>query len=325
MTPPRISVRAKRAFTLIELLVVLGIMGMLATIATGGYYAATRSMAVRGALDATTSTIRMAKQRAASTQSRTAVFFRNELLRRGDKYENEVVRGVVCAVRATGRFSAVRQTTAGKCLVDEFNDFNQSYAVSDGKSSLEGTEFKIYKLPSNPTQVPKGDDFSVVYGKVVDIAGDKIHQASYRDSLLATTEIALNAFDVDACAAAYLRDAVPDKSNAGHMGSEIHAFAFVQKESGRGSGNAGNWAAGDCYGVEIAVIQLPAGFIFGNSVPTSGKPVVTDPVKPILFGPDGSVHGNTAVQISLCQNTGSAEGKVSPVANWTTDVVKDTD
>ena len=187
MTPSRENMRLRKAFTLVELLVSMGIMGMLATVASAGYYAATRSMAVRGVQDATASTIRMAKQRAASTQTRTAVFFRNELLRGGSSYNNEAMRGVVCAVRASGRFSGVREK--GTYLVDEFNDFNQSYSVAKNASDFGTDTMRIYRLPRNPREAPKGSDTTLVYTRVGDVVS-ALAGAEYRESLLATSRTA---------------------------------------------------------------------------------------------------------------------------------------
>ena len=58
--PSRAAGRA--AFTLVELLVVIGLMAMLGTISVGGYFAAVRGMADRGALQDTISLIRLAQQ-----------------------------------------------------------------------------------------------------------------------------------------------------------------------------------------------------------------------------------------------------------------------
>lgn len=296
MTPSRENMRLRKAFTLVELLVSMGIMGMLATVASAGYYAATRSMAVRGVQDATASTIRMAKQRAASTQTRTAVFFRNELLRGGSSYNNEAMRGVVCAVRASGRFSGVREK--GTYLVDEFNDFNQSYSVAKNSSDFGTDTMRIYRLPRNPREAPKGTDNTLVYTRVGDVVS-AIAGAEYRESLLATSRTA----------------------GASETKEPIHAFAFKKASGGKNL----DWAPGDVYAIEISVIELPVGYIFGSKLPTSGNPVVYDPVTPIMFGPDGKTQQETRVKVSLCQNIGSTSGRVQVVGEWTTDEVKDED
>jgi len=283
---------ASRAFTLIELLVSMGIMGILASASIAGYYGATRSLAVRGARETVSSAIRMAKQRASSTQTRTAVFFRNELLKSGTQYDNEVVRGVISVVRMAGRVSAVR----GKYLVDEYYDLNQSFQTTKNPSN-PGNGFRLYRLPRNPLDAPKGSDFSVVGERVFEVS------VEHADETLVT------------------QSALEEKEGNDAITRVIPGYAFVIG----GGYLSGGWAPGDPYAVEVSVIELPAGFIFGTDKPTSGSRVKNEPVKPIVFGPDGKTEQETSIKISLCQNTGGGNGTVTPTRHWMTDEVKDED
>ena len=46
-----------------------------------------------------------------------------------------------------------------------------------------------------------------------------------------------------------------------------------------------DWMVGDAYGIELARLDLPKGYIFGNSAPTGNKWVAAS-VKAVHFDPD---------------------------------------
>ena len=73
----RLQKTGTRGFTLVELIVVIGLMGLLATISIGGYFAAARGMAARGVVQDTASLVRQAMQTCLIDQVPTAVLFLN--------------------------------------------------------------------------------------------------------------------------------------------------------------------------------------------------------------------------------------------------------
>lgn len=138
----RTSVR--RGFTLVELLVTIGLMALLATLSTTGYYAASRGMADRGAVTDVKSLIRSAMQRALIDQVPTAVLFYNQRLQDdSDDEVAEVCVGTAVAVRMSGRFSLV----FNDLLVDEFADLQTTYPTNKPTASGD-SGMPIYRMAS---------------------------------------------------------------------------------------------------------------------------------------------------------------------------------
>ncbi|MGN0852852.1 MAG: Tfp pilus assembly protein FimT/FimU [Kiritimatiellia bacterium] len=141
-TPTR--TRAARGFTLVELLVTIGLMALLATLATTGYYAASRGMADRGAVTDAKSIIRSAMQRALIDQVPTAVLFYNQRLRDDSSDdESEICVGTAVAIRMSGRFSHV----FSDMLVDQFADLQQTYPTTQ-LSAGGDSGMRIYRMAS---------------------------------------------------------------------------------------------------------------------------------------------------------------------------------
>lgn len=120
-------------FTLVELLVSIGLMALLATLASTGYYAAARGMADRGVETDVKSIIRQTMQRALIDQVPTALIFYNQRLKEdvGDDGE-EVVCGTAVAIRMAGRVSQV----SGDYLIDEFADLNCTYPTNSRSGDM---------------------------------------------------------------------------------------------------------------------------------------------------------------------------------------------
>lgn len=140
----------KKGFTLIELLVVIGLLGMMSTIAIGGYVAVTRGMAERGALDAARGLAEVALQRANIDRSKTYIYLFNEVSRVDSDDQVGIVCGVAIAVRPIGRITRV----VGDEYYDEFGDLNQSYASldeegrekSDSEKEASASSVRLYNI-----------------------------------------------------------------------------------------------------------------------------------------------------------------------------------
>ncbi len=221
----------KRGFTLVELLVVMGLMGALATISTGGYYAIVRGMEERGAISAATGIIRAAQQRARIDRVPTAIYFYNELVEAESSDEYAKAQGVAIAVRMGGRISWV----SGNRLYDEFSDLGEIYGVPD---------------PDNPR-----DD-----SKVSDVSGMRLYKMPYlKQSKLEYTLVGSQVVLGGSQEQHFIGWSLRDKEK------EIPMYAFVKHSSDNGSAQ---WKSGDAYALEFATIRLPVGYIFGSEYPT---------------------------------------------------------
>ena len=281
----------RQGFTLLELLMVVAVMGLLGTIATAGYYAAVSSMEVRGAKDAVASVIQAAQQRAATDHVPTGVYFYNQLLREGAVSHNATVVGVAVAVRGGGRVSCVVDR-GGKYLVDEFSDINRGRRVLRRNMSAQDRS----DLNSRSSSVR-------LYR--IDVANKSIDPSDVYDFVVERID------NIDTC----------DESMVSMGGStNILSYAF-QIANGSGGAADSKWRAGDLYGYEIAVIQLPHNMIFGKKLPTSlNDPIAEKPVDPIFFRTNGRPKGATSVQMSTCRTTG-ASGALTVVTSFNTDSV----
>ena len=281
----------RQGFTLLELLMVVAVMGLLGTVATAGYYAAVTSMEVRGAKESVASLIQSAQQRAATDHTPTGVYFYNQLLREGSVSHNAVVVGVAVAVRAGGRVSCVVDR-GGKYLVDEFSDLDRGHKVyRQGMSPQDRSDLdsrssatRLYRIDTASQRI----DVSEVYDFVVERIGN-----------------------IDTC----------DETFAA-SGGETNMFSCAYQIA-KGTSNKADslWRAGDLYGYEIAVLQLPHNMIFGTTIPTSLNSLVTEePVKPIFFKTNGRPKGSTTVDMATCRTTG-ANGALTVVSSFKSDKV----
>lgn len=240
-------------FTLLELLVVVGIMGMLGVAATSGYSALQRGMTERGAVAVAASVLRTAQERAHVDRMPTAVYCYNRLLRQASgSDENGVVVGVMVAVRRSGRLSYVK----GNLLYDEFADLDRTYdAVEDENDAKKGGGFRLFRF--NGTESGGGRmEYSIVSDQIV------------RD----TSSERVTLF-----------------SGAGRTGGrQVNLLSSAFLDLGTGRIKASDWNVGDGYGFVFNETQLPEGFIFGQSVPTSAGSISTPKV--IVFDPDSDTE-----------------------------------
>ena len=140
----------KRGFSLVELLVVIGIMGMMSTVAVGGYQAVTRGMSERGALDAARGVAEAALQRANIDRTKTYLYLFNEVTRVDSDDQVGQVSGLAIAVRPIGRITRV----TGNEFYDEYGDLNQSYDAlddegrekSDSEKQTSSASVRIYNI-----------------------------------------------------------------------------------------------------------------------------------------------------------------------------------
>lgn len=244
----RNDVRGARGFTLVELLVSIGLMALLATLSTTGYYAASRGMADRGAVTDVRSIIRSAMQRALVDQMPTAVLFYNQRLR-VDGDETEVVFGTAVAVRTAGRISVIQDGL----LCDEFADLQQTYSTNrTSSSSSADAGMRLYRMASVTDE--NG------YEKCRTLVESSVSRTSdLADSLVAT---------------------VSNLTDIAYWGFKVHT---------RNNGPAAAaWSVGDAYGMEIASVQLPHGYIFGGNAPSASSydPVNPSGTKCLVFTPD---------------------------------------
>ena len=85
-----------------------------------------------------------------------------------------------------------------------------------------------------------------------------------------------------------------------------------------------SWQAGDPYGVEIARLDLPKGYIFGTSVP-SGNKLVAASIKEVSFDPEDltpSFSGNVPISAMRPMAGGTVGPKL--VDTVTSSMLKDT-
>lgn len=281
----------RQGFTLLELLMVVAVMGMLGTVATAGYYAAVTGMEVRGAKESVASVIQAAQQRAATDHVPTGVYFYNQLLREGAVSHNATVVGVAVAVRAGGRLSCVVDR-GGKYLVDEFSDINRGRKVmrrsmsAQDRTDLNSTasSMRLYRI---------------------DVAGQTIEPSEVFDYVVERVGLVDNCYETMAAS-----------------GGDTNILSYAYKIADGSSNSADSkWRAGDLYGYEIAVIQLPHNMIFGKKLPTSlNDPIAEKPVDPVFFRTNGKPRGTTVVTMSTCRTTG-ANGALSVMSSFQSDKV----
>ncbi len=284
-------VSSQKAFTLIELLVVMGIMGLLGTIAVGGYRAMTRGMEERGVMQSVNSFVRTAYQRAQIDRQPVVIYLWNETLRSSTELQNEIVVGKAVAIRRYGRFSAVGNNK----LVDEFADLNLTYqkqenADAGSAGSSKEASFFIYPLESlddleSNTTLKR----TLVEGKVADSSESVRFLTKDRNETIVGEENV----------------------------AKIPSFGFVIQDAG-----GITWKAGMAYGMEFMHLELPHNYIFGSQHSGSAdNPIVTAGTLVFDVGVStgsglitGGSSGRNTVEISSLRPDGSGGLRAQKVA-----------
>lgn len=277
--------RVRRAgFTLVELLVVIGLMGLMGTLSVTGYLSASHGMKTRGAVQDTVSFIRNAQQVCLIENTPTAVIFLNRYT--GKKNDGGEMVGRAIAIKMAGRISYVSKTgrsvgggrSPGPMLIDEFGDWNASYP-HDSSSSSDEQGSRIYRITDLKNQAKRGEKGCsslmnnwVGYIRMSDREG--------RELLVSTgilTDEWCNMFEKNAVQNRTYSDIDYDNGNDYRWGLGFHS-----KNDGL---TPGEWHVGDAYGKRMGEMELPKGFIFGNSAPSDNGSEVAASIAAVVFRP----------------------------------------
>ena len=280
----------KRGFTLIELLVVIAIMGMMGTASVGGYRQMQRGLEDSKVVDNVSRFVQLAAERAQIDRQPTAVYFWNELLRAETEEDPALVVGRAVAVKVKGRLTA----RDGSLLVDEFGDLEQfdedgEYADAPDHS----TTMRLYMM------------------KPSDLNSGKLKYSFVRS----TPQTKSGAGDYMPLVESYI---VSDPTTLGAQQGKLIHFGYYL-ESG-GTASDGEWTTGTPYGLEFQEIELPRGYVFKNSLPTSMSSPVREAATMVFDVDRGSTTGAAVgdSQIQIYQLRPGSSGTVQPIAIGTT-------
>ncbi len=279
----------RAAFTLVELLVVIGLMAVLATISVAGYNAASRGMADRGVIQSTVSIMRVAQQTCQIDRVPTKVlFFNQRLTDEGDEDDATLYQGTAIAIKQAGRLT-LSPTKTG-LLIDEFADWNQSYPT---KGTESAPNIRIYRMKAREEQLGI-DDCSVLVRPYV---------SSYE---LKDYMIQSNQRMNDWC------------SRHDRQGNNL-VWGFSPRS------DTGGWKTGEPYGIEIARIDLPKGYIFGRKKPSSSKKLEAASDAATSFDPeDVEPKPSSSVTVSIMRPSGDSFTE-KPVDTVTEKMLRDKD
>ncbi len=277
----------RAAFTLVELLVVIGLMAVLATISVAGYSAATRGMADRGTIQTTVSILRVAQQTCQIDRVPTKVmFFNQRLFDDNDPDTPPLFQGTAIAIKQAGRISL---PVMNKLLIDEFADWNQSYPKSGSASS---PDMRIFQMKSGGGGGGINDCSTLVRPYV---SSYELH-----DDFMIQAGVTFEQW----CVA------------HGHTDND-KVWGFLMK------GGKQEWDVGDAYGVEIARIDLPKGYIFGTSAP-SGNGLKDASDAEVHFEASGaSAAGGVSVSVSGVRPAKNGKYRVDLVGKVTGNMLED--
>ena len=303
----------RAAFTLVELLVVIGLMAVLATISVAGYSAASRGMADRGVIQTTVSILRVAQQTCQIDRVPTKVMFFNQKLDTGQEDEADLFQGTAIAIKQAGRIT-MKPSSVDHMLVDEFADWNQSYPTMKKGETSNAPGIRFYRM----TDSDEGGDIdscsvlvqpSVTYYDLKDYmiqSGTTIDKWCEDHGHTANDNHSLNA----------LSTTVDSGNN--------YVWGFKASTSGGGGGlGVDSWKVGDPYGIEIARIDLPKGYIFGSSAPSGTKPVSAS-VKAVYFdAEDLNPSPSASVPVSAMRPAAGGTHAVKTVGTVTKSMLDD--
>jgi len=284
----------RAAFTLVELLVVIGIMAVLATISVAGYSAASRGMADRGVIQSTVSILRIAQQTCEIDRVPTKVLFFNRRLSDSGSSDSDATlfQGTAIAIKQAGRIS-VRPSMVGGLLVDEFADWHQSYPMTGAENS---PVMRLFRMKA-------GEDESQ------DIDGCSTSVRPFVKSHALEDYMIQSGTQINDWCRTHRRDASDNRPNGAQSyvpNGNNYVWGFEEKSGSGGSLAASSWGVGDPYGVEIARIDLPKGYIFGTSAPSSDR-LQSASVREVHFDPEKFEPTPTpgSVPISLMRPSGA--------------------
>lgn len=229
----------KKGFTLVELMLVVGLMALMGTIAIGGYSAATRGIADRGALDAAKSIADAAVERARLDRTRTYLYLFDEVTGYDDDIDAGTCQGLMIAVRATGRITAI----VNGLYCDEFNlerieatseeEEDEAESESEGANAEEkATVTRIYRLAQG---VSSSSGYLSVY------------EGNFTTRITDTIDL----------------DEVTEEQDAPEN-KQVEWKIYGYKQAG--SGGSAAFQIGDLYGKEFAITRLPPNYTFSSNV-----------------------------------------------------------
>ena len=261
------------AFTLVEPLVVIGIMAVLATISVTGYSAASRGMADRGVIQSTASILRVAKQTCEIDRVPTKVLFFNRRLADGTSRDDAALyQGTAIAIKQAGRIT-IKPSQVGNLLVDEFADWNQSYPMT-GSENTPGMRF---------FRMTRDDDSKDIDGCSTLVKPFVKHHELQEFMIQSDTEMSTWCSRHDRTGSGNR----PQGARSSYVNNgNNYVWGFEASSSGSGGElSVSSWNVGDPYGVEIARIDLPKGYIFGSSAPSDDK-LSAATIKEVFFKPE---------------------------------------
>ncbi len=308
----------RRGFTLVELIVVIGLMGLLATISIGGYFAASRGMAIRGVVQDTASLIRQAQQTCLIDQVPTAVLFLNRRL--NTKAQEGEAFGTAIAIKMVGRVSYIAErggktsqgdaisVGGGALLIDEFADWNQSYSV-DASDNSKQRSIRLYRMFSGEDGVGSlGKGLTECCSLMCAWVGYKDFDSDYM--ITAGSKV------VDWCAANGKEYGDNQTfSGVGYRNANSFRWGLPFHPDNGSYLQPKDWRIGDAYGIEIASLDLPKHYIFGSTVPNDVKLVpASSPSKGVLVFMPGMVGSSNQYKFSAgvrveISALGDVEGK----------------
>ena len=265
----------RAAFTLVELLVVIGIMAVLATISIAGYNAASRGMADRGVIQTTTSILQIAKQTCEMDRVPTMVLFYNRKFSSGSSKEDATLyQGTAIAIKQMGRITL----THGTMVIDEFADWQQSYPMleEDDLNRNDSPGMLLFRMAYGDKD-KDADKFSMKVKPFV----------TYHEL---TDYMIQSDMTIDDWCKFHNRLAgnnhPPGASSSYVDNGNNFVWGFKESKDNAGMGiKAADWKIGDPYGIEIARIDLPKGYIFGGQPPKEEILEAAKSAKPIYFDP----------------------------------------
>ena len=304
----------RAAFTLVELLVVIGLMAVLATISVTGYSAASRGMSDRGAIQNTVSTLRIARQTCQIERVPTKVLFFNQRLTEDASEDDATLyQGTMIAIKQAGRITIPPNATGG-LLIDEFADWHQSYPMSNSDRDSSAPGMRIFRMRSDDESKGIEDCSTMVQPCVFHFElNDYMIQAG----------MTINSW-CDAHNRTAKRNRPQGAPNSYVGNGNNYVWGFKERTGAGGGLGAASWEVGDPYGVEIARLDLPKGYIFGTNPPRDEKLNSATP-KEVFFDPDELSPSMSpgSVQISLMRPSQGGP-KPHPVGTISSSMLKDT-